>query len=354
MVVYKRYILIFCFICLFTNIYMLISFANNINKSMSNQLIIFSEHKEAYSSGHSIKLLDIVSKKELDLGIKTYSYGDFYITKGDCISWLSGFDQRDSDKLLIWNPETKNIEEKRILVELLPLVFYISISPSGNKIAYLKPINGGLYLIGQKAELHIINLVNNSEYIVTDKMAFWNAPQWSPDESKILYTRPYSDDYFEPSFLEKIKVRKNDLWQNIVQSSIFVYDLEKNVSVKLCLGAKPQWSPNGNKIAFLTKNNQIGIFDLRNNEMKELSIKVRLDVITFKVAWSPDGEYLAYLGKPEFSLISYLKALTKFYERPLSLWIIKTNGTQEQYIQTRNFGDIKFAPESYKALLKGK
>lgn len=321
---------------------------NGENKKMLNELIIFSEHRDTFYSMHEMKLLDVDSGKEVSLGFQTYSYGDFYIVNGDNIAWIG------EDKLFIWNPETKTIIDKELPIRQLPPVFLISISPSGNKIAYLKPINGGLYLIGQRAELHIINLLNNAEYIVTDKMAFWDAPQWSPDESKILYTRPYSDDYFEPSFLEKIKVKKNDLWQNMVQSSIFVYDFEKNISFKLCLGIKPQWSPDGSKIAFLMNNNKIGIFDLCNNETEELPIKARLDANTFKVAWSLNGECLAYIGKPRYSLISYLKALTKFYERPLSLWIIKTDGTQEQYIQTKNFGSIRFALESYKTLLEDK
>jgi len=344
--------------------YIAISFADNANKNIPEQLMIFSEHKEAYSSGHSLKLLDIVSKNGSDLGIKTYSYGDFYIVKGDCIAWVGGIDQRGGGKLFIWNPETKNTEEKRIPVELLPPVFYISISPSGDKVAYLIPYGKSLYLggepkigqransLGSKSELHIFDLEKNEDYIVTKDAFDWGSPQWSPDDQKIIYTRPNSDNYLNQDYLDRMDVKNNSSWQNLIQSAVFVYDLDKKVEHKICLGIEPRWSHDGNKITFITENNKIGIFNLQNNERTELSTKAKLDIVTFKIAWSLDGKYLAYLGKPVHSLVSYLQGLTKLYERPLSLWIIKTDGTQEEYIQTANFGDIKFAPGSYKILLK--
>jgi predicted nucleic-acid-binding Zn-ribbon protein len=112
---------------------MSISLADDSNKSMLDKLIIFSEHHVAFSAGHDIKLLNIDSKKETVFGVKTCSYGDFYIVKSSNIAWIG------DNRLYIYDPLTKSTGEKALSIEQPPSVFLISVSPSGNKVAYLNP-----------------------------------------------------------------------------------------------------------------------------------------------------------------------------------------------------------------------
>jgi hypothetical protein len=67
---------------------MIVSLANNTSSDVPDQLLIFSEHQIAFSAGHEIKVINLKSKKVISLGIKTVSYGDFYIVKSNNIAWL--------------------------------------------------------------------------------------------------------------------------------------------------------------------------------------------------------------------------------------------------------------------------
>lgn len=355
----KKYFLISCLmICLFFGVKAMITYAGNRNQNISNELIIFSEHHTAFYSGHNIKFLDIHSGQITDLGIKTCSHGDFFIIKSNRIAWFC------NNELFIWNPKTAVIEKKKIQIFPFPMETLISVSPSGDKIAYLKSYGRRLYIGGRPksgqylkslgfiSELHIFDLVKNEDYIITTKVSDWGAPQWSPDEKKILFTRPADDNYFVQSFLDKVKIGKDDFWQKSVQSAIFIYDLDKNIEYKLCLGIVPQWNSKGDKIVFLTENNRIGIFSLADRQKIELPTRGNPDLISFKAVWSSNETYIAYLGKPKLSLIYYARGLIKGYERPSGLWIISIDGIHEEYLKTRNFGNIKCAPYGYKIFIK--
>jgi Tol biopolymer transport system component len=338
---------------------------------MPNQVIIFSEHKKDYSGSHDIKLLNLPPLNILDLNIKTEIYGNFFVTKSDEITWIG------KENVYFFNPLTKLVNK-----QILPrtgVMFkgrnltisgfqIVSISPSGNKFAYLfltgtnlyiggsPKIGGKVHSLGFKSELHVFDLVKNEDSLIVNDAADWGPPQWSSDESKILYTRPESDNYFDQSYLDKVVANDNISWQAEIQSAVFVYDFNTGIVNKLCLGINPQWSPDGEKIAFLTENNKIGIYDLRTKGFKELLVNGYIDPITFRMTWSSDQKFIAYLGNSKYSILLGLIRVVSgsWYARPMSLWVAKTDGTGDRYIETRNFGDIKFAPEIYKRFLKDK
>lgn len=359
----KKYFLIFYYLIgFFLSIDMMISYADDKKKDVFEGSIVFSEHKTAFYGDHTIKLLDISSRKEIDLGVKIYSYGYFYIVKSNCIGWIN------KDKIFIWDSSDDSIKEKTIHTHLPSPIFLMSLSPDGNKIAYLHAVGERLYIggrpqegqllssLGFKSELHVFDLLESKDYIVVDKAIDWEAPQWSPDGKKILYTRPNSNDYFDQPFLDRIKPQKDDSWKKLVQSTIFVYDFDKKKNYKLCSGIKPQWNLEGNKIAFMKENNKIGILNLVNNQIIELPIKEDTGG-SFKIAWLSD-DYLAYLGKAKItsrhSLLNFIKDLFQGYVRRSSLWIVKVDGSEEEYIGTKNFGDIGYISKNYKDLLINK
>ncbi len=152
--------------------------------------------------------------------------------------------------------------------------------------------------------------------------------------------------------MNELKVSRGQTWQALTKSAVYVYDLKTKESYELTLGIEPEWSPSGEKIAYLTYDDKIGILNLSDGKKIELSTKGDIELSPFHMAWCPQEDNILYLAKPKHTFLGYFKALTKIYERPLSLWMAKTDNTQEQYIQTRNFGDIACVDEDAARTIK--
>ena len=365
-----RLILLFASLILLIITYFL-CISNRHHNNMPDQVIIFSEHTTTFAGSHDMKLLDIRSNGIADFGVKTGNGGIFFLIQTDKLAWL------DKEELNIFNPLTRTVDKKWIPYtgrkiegrNLRVSDFQIvSISPNGNKFAYLSSAGPCLYIgglpkfgkkqfsLGSKSDLHVFDLMKNKDSLIVQNVFEFGVPQWSPDGQKILYTGPKNDNYFDQVYLNKIAVEANISWQELIQGSIFVYDLDSGTATKLCLGVYPQWSPDGKQISFLTEENNMGILNFQNMEVRKLHIKGVINPGTFKMAWSSDGGFIAYLARPENE---FLRALLKvvsgsWYERPSSLRIIgTTKGAEDLYVVTKNFGDIKFAPNIYKKILKG-
>ena len=342
-------------ICLFILSFCIVVGAKkNYYKNVPEQLVIFSEHKSAFSEGHSIKLLNTRSMREVDLKIKTYTYGNFFILNSLEIAWIG------DNELYIYNPSTDGL--KKINLPDLGIIFegrelkisdfsVFSISPSGDRIAYLFPkgsridvhdnLNSeGTKSLGFRSELHIFDLSTNKDRLITDKAFNWGQPQWSLDGRKLLYARPDNDGCFSQEYINNMSISEKAL----IKNAIFVYDLDRNIDYKLCQGVDPQWSPDGNKIAFSIENKKIGIFDLHEKSKTEISVNGNIDLVGFKLAWSPDQKNIIYLSMPKYPLIGALVKVMSgsWYERPSSLWLISLDDTKEWCLGTKNFGDIKF------------
>lgn len=52
-----------------------------------------------------------------------------------------------------------------------------------------------------------------------------------------------------------------------------------------------RWSPDGNRVAFSSKDSKLSVLDLKNNEKQP---RVVVDDLWREFAWSPDGKYLAF------------------------------------------------------------
>lgn len=358
-----KYCLVICFLCLCIGICSIVVIIRNDYKNMPDLCMVFSEHKSSFSGRHDIKLLNVRSMRETDLKIKTETYGNFFISTSSEIVWIG------DNKLYTYNPLTNRLRKSAILnlgvyfegreLKISDLSVW-SVSPDANRIAYLIPKGSRIDLfdkssdgkaiksLGSRSELHVFDLKMNKDSLITDKAFDWGQPEWSFDGRKLLYARPDSDDYFSQDYINNMSSRG----KAVIENSIFVYDFDKGIDYKLCQGVDPQWSPDDNKIVFSVGNGKIGVFDLRDKSEMQFPVKGNIDSIDFKLAWSPDQKYVAYLSTPKYALIGALVRVLSgsWYERPSSLWLINLDNTKEWCLKTQNFGDIKFAPKSYRTL----
>ena len=133
------------------------------------------------------------------------------------------------------------------------------------------------------------------------RVALSVSPRLSPDETRVVMQNR------EP------EVERRGIW---------VHDLARGVSTRLSsrFGQYPQWSPDGTRIAWLTRNDEdvIGIYEKRANGVgdESLLLKIGADVggTTFPTDWSSDGRFLLYYARSERTRID-IWALPLFGDR---------------------------------------
>ncbi len=104
------------------------------------------------------------------------------------------------------------------------------------------------------------------------------APQISPDGSQIIYSRRWTD-------------KVNDRYE----SEVWIMNADGSKNRFLMKGSSPQWSPDGNRVAFVTEGTPHGaqIF-VRWMDTGEASQITRVDRSPFNITWSPDGKRIAF------------------------------------------------------------
>ena len=138
----------------------------------------------------------------------------------------------------------------------------------------------------EKPELRILQRDWGRDHAITDGQGgeFWDrSPQWSPDNKKVLFERH----------------GRNLEGKRIVE--LWTVDMESGEESKIPLpNAKhldPAWSPDGEKIAFISDMDGEGWFDLYTMDADGKNLEHAVDALGDQHApvWSPDGENLAYL-----------------------------------------------------------
>ena len=138
----------------------------------------------------------------------------------------------------------------------------------------------------EKPELRILDKNWGKDRMLTDGQGgeFWDrSPQWSPDESKVLFERHGRN-------LEGERVV--ELWTVDVESG-----KETKVSLPEAQHMDPAWSPDGKKIAFMSNMDGGGWYDLYTANADGSGLEHVVDAYGDQHApsFSPDGKTLAYL-----------------------------------------------------------
>jgi Tol biopolymer transport system component len=141
-----------------------------------------------------------------------------------------------------------------LLCQAASLAFLIgcsSVSKTGQPIAvlpqlvYMMPISGGPFPPGPNNipwEIAVMNLDGSGRRQLTSDGKFKFLPHFSPDGSKIVYTKYLVGGYGSPN----------------AQTDVFVYTLATGQETRLThngIAVQPVWSPDGQRIAYLSYQN---------------------------------------------------------------------------------------------------
>ena len=153
-----------------------------------------------------------------------------------------------------------------------------ALSPDGKQMAFA----GYHHVKDRNSNLYVMEIGGARPQRLTNNRVgmFVEAPSWSPDGKRIVFTRVRLD-------LDKWTGFPSELW---------MVDRDGTPAKRIGYGALPSWSPDGRKILYTWrsgrgKNAGVGLFvtDPEGRNPRVLSLKGEEGV------WSPDGKRIAYL-----------------------------------------------------------
>lgn len=156
-------------------------------------------------------------------------------------------------------------------------------SPDGQQLAFVV----GSFGPNSKTAIYLINVQGTNQVKLTDDSALNVGPQWSPDGQRLVFSS-YRDN----------------------QHGIYVINADGSGLTKLmnesAPGGHPTWTPDGKQIAYITKKDETYNIYLMSSTCPSLpeectpnSIRLTdnpaLAKINSDIAWSPDGQRLAFV-----------------------------------------------------------
>ncbi|MFN8576453.1 MAG: DUF5050 domain-containing protein [Candidatus Sericytochromatia bacterium] len=182
-----------------------------------------------------------------------------------------------------------------------------SFSPDGTKIAFVSERDGN-------PEIYVMNSDGTSPMRLTNNYSYDYSPSWSPDGSKIIFVSNRGDTNIQGQGTSPVSK---------ISFKIYVMNADGTNQTKLTENSfedeSPKWSPDGSKIAFVSKrdgNSEIYVMNSDGTSSIRLTNSPTFDIMP---AWSPDGSKIAFRsdrdGNPEIYVMSSdgtnLKRVTK-------------------------------------------
>jgi Tol biopolymer transport system component len=209
-------------------------------------------------------------------------------------------------------------------------------SPSGSQVAFVSNRSGN-------ADLYVMAADGSSVTRVTSNPADDVGPTWSPDGSRVAFRRQTGESfsvwivnvdgtaealvYAEPRGYVGVQDWSPDGSKLLLSidrgggGQIDTYTIDVDGSRLKQLTSQPgddagaEWSPDGDKIVFWSDRTGGGLYTM-NADGSGVSLILRdtLNLDTARLAWSPDGRFIAWTGKFEGG-------------RGTAIYVMNANGT---------------------------
>lgn len=199
-------------------------------------------------------------------------------------------------------------------------------------------------------DIYAINADGTNETNLTNEGHLYETPAWSPDGSKIAFTRGFSlyvmnaDGNYRQTLIDNTPgLKKYPQWspdgKKITYNqddSVFVINADGSLPTKLANGVEAHWSPDGTKIVYADSANlqqaQIWTMNPDGSNKRQMT---NLPGGNHKPKWSPDGSRILFYSERSFSLSE--------------LYTINSNGHDLTRLTTGHFDtDPTWSPDGSK------
>jgi TolB protein len=228
--------------------------------------------------------------------------------------------------------------------------YYPSLSPDGQHLVYAGFREENIY------EIYRLTVATGTEVRLTNRLGILNAPEFSPDGSKIVFKRTTPSN------------NENQIW-------IMDQDGENPGNIPGVSGWDPTWSPDGKRILFASDRlglTQLFTINLNGRQLTQVS---NLPAIRGRSDWSPDGQYIVtYSGEawnrevfimdadgsnprqltpsggnsqgPSFSPDGKWVAFTAYFDHPgddhgCEIYVIRIDGTDLRRLTNNDYCDYQ-------------
>lgn len=189
-----------------------------------------------------------------------------------------------------------------------------AVSPDGTRVAFESDRDGN-------PEIYVVVLATGAVQRLTDNPARDGAPAWSPDGRRLAFTsdrdnRAAADVYImnaDGTGVQRVTSDRANWAPQFspdggrlavqVDTDVHVFDLAGGGERRLTSGAdngmNPTWSPDGQRLAFVTtRNRKLEIFTMNADGSDQTLLVSMAGAEVLDPRWSPDGAHIAFVRVP--------------------------------------------------------